>query len=572
MSVIDWGVLGLFLLFVVAYGIWKTRGKKDISGYLLADRSTPWYMVTLSIMATQASAITFLSTPGQAYVDGMRFVQFYLGLPIAMIILSVTAVPIYHRLKVYTAYEYLEGRFDLKNRLLGSFLFLVQRGLAAGFTIFAPALILSVILGWDIRLTIFVIGGLVTLYTTTGGTDAVNKTHLLQMVIITIGMAASLVMVFRLLPPDVSVLDATRVAGKMGKLNAITFDFDWRDRYSFWSGLIGGTFLALSYFGTDQSQVQRYLAGRSVAQSRLGLLTNGIVKVPMQFGILFIGAMIFVFYQFVAPPLFFNPVETSAVKSSEYAAEYTRLESEYNRIHREKQVQLRGLLSATDAGDEEMVREAAQAVRRSRGEELAVREEALAVMRQANPAADTNDTNYVFLSFVITFLPAGLIGLVLAAILSASMSSTSAELNALASTTVVDFYKRIVRKEASDRHYLVVSKAATVFWGCYAILFALYANRLGSLIEAVNILGSLFYGTILGIFLLAFYVKRVSGTATFVAAIVAESVVVACFAFTEIPYLWYNVIGCVVLVLLAILLEVVPRSSHGSTRAAGRGR
>ena len=564
MSALDWIVLSSFLTFVVVYGIWKTRGKKDIEDYLLANRSTPWYMVTLSIMATQASAITFLSTPGQAYVDGMRFVQFYLGLPIAMIILSVTAVPLFHRLKVYTAYEYLEGRFDLKNRVLGAALFLIQRGLAAGFTILAPALILSVILGWNIRLTIFVIGGLVTLYTTTGGTEAVNKTHLLQMLIITTGMAAALFMIFRLLPSDVSVLDAAHVAGKMGKLNAITFEFDWRDRYNFWTGLIGGTFLALSYFGTDQSQVQRYLSGSSVAQSRLGLLTNGIVKIPMQFFILYIGAMIFVFYQFVAPPLFFNPVEEAAVKTSVHAAEYSRLETEYESIHREKQLSIREMLSANDAGDEAMVQEAARSVQQSRAEELQLREEALALMRQVNPAADTNDTNYIFLSFVVTFLPVGLIGLVLAAILSASMSSTSAELNALASTTVIDLYKRMFRKDASKRHYLLVSKAATVFWGCYAIMFALFANRLGSLIEAVNILGSLFYGTILGIFLVAFYVKRVGGTATFIAAIAAELMVIACFVFTDIPYLWYNVIGCVVLVLLAMVLEAfLPRSRVG---------
>jgi SSS family transporter len=567
MSSLDWIVLSSFLLFVVAYGVWKTRGKKDIKDYLLANRSTPWWAVTLSIMATQASAITFLSTPGQAYVDGMRFVQFYLGLPIAMIVLSITAVPLFHRLKVYTAYEYLEGRFDLKNRVLGSVLFLTQRGLAAGFTILAPALILSVILGWDIRLTVLIIGGLVTLYTATGGTDAVNKTHLLQMIIISLGMGAALVMIFRLLPTGVSLFDAATVAGKMGKLNAITFDFDWRDRYSFWTGLIGGTFLALSYFGTDQSQVQRYLAGRSIAESRMGLLTNGLVKVPMQFFILFIGAMIFVFYQFVTPPLFFNPVETEAVKASVHAAEYTRLESEYERIHQAKQVQLREMLSASDMGDQARMQEATLTAREAQADELEVREQALALMRQADPSADTNDTNYIFLSFVVTFLPAGLIGLVLAAILSASMSSTSAELNALASTTVVDIYKRIFKKDGSKRHYLVMSKAATVFWGCYAIMFALFANRLGSLIEAVNILGSLFYGTILGIFLLAFYVKRVGGTATFLAAIIAELLVIACFVFTDIPYLWYNVIGCVVLVLLALVIESVKPRKGAAVQA-----
>ena len=314
MRPLDWILLSSFLGFVAVYGIWKTRGKKDIQGYFLADKSTPWYLITISIMATQASAITFLSTPGQAYVDGMRFVQFYFGLPVAMVILSITAVPIYHKLKVYTAYEFLEQRFDLKNRALGSILFLIQRGLAAGFTILAPALIISVILGWDFRLTIFLVGGLVILYTAAGGTEAVYKTHLLQLSIVTAGMAAALFMVFHRLPPDISFSNALQVAGKLGRLNVVNFAFDWKDRYNFWSGLIGGGFVALSYFGTDQSQVQRYLTGRSIAQSRLGLLANGVVKVPMQFIILFIGAMIFVFYQFVTPPLFFNPVETAQVK------------------------------------------------------------------------------------------------------------------------------------------------------------------------------------------------------------------------------------------------------------------
>jgi len=555
MSSIDWIVLVSFLSFVVVYGVAKTRGKKDIKDYLLANKSTPWYMVTLSIMATQASAITFLSTPGQAYVDGMRFVQFYLGLPLAMIILSITAVPIFHRLEVYTAYEYLEQRFDLKNRTLGSVLFLTQRGLAAGFTIFAPSLILSVLLGWDIRLTIFVIGTLVVIYTTSGGTDAVNKTHLLQMLIITVGMFSAFMMIFRLMPSDISFLDAAHIAGKMGKLNAIDFSFDWRDRYNFWSGLIGGTFLALSYFGTDQSQVQRYLAGRSVAQSRMGLLANGVVKIPMQFTILFIGAMVFVFYQFVTPPIIFNPVETASVKTGAYAAEYSRLEEQHESLHRDKQIHIRRMLSAIDNGQEAEKDRALGVLQESRSAELEIREKAAGLIQQSNPKADTNDTNYIFLSFVVNFMPIGLIGLVLAAILSASMSSTSAELNALASTTVVDIYKRMVKKDGSDRHYLIASKLATVFWGIYAIFFALFANRLGSLIEAVNILGSLFYGTILGIFLVAFYLKKVGSNATFLAAILAEGVVIACYVFTEIPYLWYNVIGCLTLILIAIAIN-----------------
>jgi solute:Na+ symporter, SSS family len=555
MSLLDWIVLIGFLSFVVIYGVWKTRGKKNLQEYLLANRTTPWYMVTLSIMATQASAITFLSTPGQAYADGMRFVQFYLGLPVAMIILSITAVPIYHRLKVYTAYEYLEQRFDLKNRALGSILFLIQRGLAAGFTILAPALIFSIILGWDIDLTLIILGTLIVFYTASGGTDAVNKTHFLQMIIILFGMLSAFLMLINSLPPDVSFLDATKIAGKMGKLNAITFDFEWKDRYNFWTGLIGGTFLALSYFGTDQSQVQRYLSGKSVAQSRIGLLANGIIKIPMQFCILYLGAMVFVFYQFVVPPLFFNSVETQNVKASVYAGEYKNLENQFSNIHAEKQNQLRALIKADKSDNDEVIKRNIQEIRESQKTSIEIKERAKQVIKKANPNADTNDTNYIFLSFVINVLPAGLIGLVLASILSASMSSTSAELNALASTTVVDIYKRMVKTDESDRHYLIVSKISTIIWGLIAIVFAMFANRLGTLIEAVNILGSLFYGTILGIFLIAFYFKKIGGSATFYSALIAEVVVISCFLFTEIPYLWYNVIGCILLILSAHIMN-----------------
>ncbi|OGD29248.1 MAG: sodium:solute symporter [Candidatus Aminicenantes bacterium RBG_19FT_COMBO_59_29] len=551
MRPLDWILLISFLGFVAVYGIWKTRGKKDIQGYFLADKSTPWYIITVSIMATQASAITFLSTPGQAYVDGMRFVQFYFGLPVAMVILSITAVPIFHRLKVYTAYEFLEQRFDLKNRALGSILFLIQRGLAAGFTILAPALIISVILGWDFRLTIFLVGGLVILYTAAGGTEAVYKTHLLQLSIVTVGMAAALFMVFHRLPPDISFSNALQVAGKLGRLNVVNFAFDWKDRYNFWSGLIGGGFVALAYFGTDQSQVQRYLTGRSIAQSRLGLLANGVVKVPMQFIILFIGAMIFVFYQFVTPPLFFNPVETAQVKSSAYGEAYTRLETDQARLSGEKQGQIRDMLAAIEARKDEDVAGVLEKLRRTRESEAGIRQEALELIKKQDPLAETNDTNYIFLSFVTRFLPVGLVGLILAAILSASMASSAAELSALASVTVIDIYKRLGRRNAPERHYLRVSKLATVFWGLYAIAFAQFANHLGSLIEAVNIMGSLFYGTILGIFLIAFYIKKIRGHATFIAAIIAEATVLACFFFTKIPYLWFNVIGCVVLVVLA---------------------
>ena len=555
MSTIDWIVMATALVFVVVFGVWKSRGKKDIEGYILANRSTPWYTITLSIMATQASAITFLSAPGQAYVDGMRFVQFYLGLPIAMVILSVTVVPRFHRLRVYTAYEFLEQRFDVKNRTLGSLLFLTQRGLACGFTIFAPSLIISVLMGWDIRLTILVIGGLVTLYTTTGGTDAVNKTHLLQMGIISLGMVAAFVMILRLLPPDISFLDATKVAGKMGNLNVINFHFDWKDRYNVWSGLIGGTFLALSYFGTDQSQVQRYLSGRSIAESRLGLLANGVLKIPMQFCILFIGAMIFVFFQFVTPPLFFNPVESANVRNGAHSQAYEHLESEFELLHDEKQTHIRQMLSAMEGSEEAEIKQALETLEGSRFQEQQLRQEAASLIALSDPGADSNDINYIFLTFVINYLPVGLVGLILAAILSASMSSTAAELNALASVSVIDIYRRVFKPGKSDRHYLTVTKIVSVFWGAYAIGFAMFANSLGSLIEAVNILGSLFYGSILGIFLVAFSFKKIGGDATFIAAIVAEAVVLTCFFFSEIPYLWFNVIGCAVLIAVAFVLN-----------------
>ncbi len=572
MRPLDWILLGAFLGFVVAYGVWKTRGKKDIHGFFLAGRSTPWYLITVSIMATQASAITFLSTPGQAYVDGMRFVQFYFGLPVAMVLISITAVPIFHKLKVYTAYEFLEQRFDLKNRVLASVLFLIQRGLAAGFTILAPALIISVILGWDFRLTILLTGGLVILYTASGGTEAVSKTHLLQLGIVTVGMGAALVMVFHRLPPDISLTDALHVAGKLGRLNVVNFGFDWKNSYNFWSGLIGGGFLALSYFGTDQSQVQRYLTGRSVAQSRLGLLANGVVKVPMQFIILFIGAMIFVFYQFVTPPLFFNPVETAHVKSGAYGETYARLESDFRRLGGEKQGQIRDMLAAIKDGNQGGLDAALGKLRRTRATEASLRQEAIDLIKKQDPLAETNDTNYIFLTFVTRFLPAGLVGLILAAILSAAMSSSAAELNALASVTVIDIYRRLRRRDASEKHYLKVSRLATVFWGLYAIAFAQFANHLGSLVEAVNKVGSLFYGTILGIFLIAFYFRRIGGRATFVAALVAEAAVLACNFFTDIPWLWFNVIGCLVLVSLAAILNLfLPADRPPEPQAAGSG-
>lgn len=554
MSTIDWVVLAAFTLFIVIYGSISTRKTNSIRSYILSNKSTRWQTVALSIMATQASAITFISTPGQAYTDGMGFVQFYLGLPLAMIILSITAVPIFHRLNVYTAYEYLETRFDLKNRLLGSILFLTQRGLAAGFTIFAPALVLSVILGWNINFTVIITGILVIIYTTIGGTNAVNKTHILQMAIIFIGMIAAFFMIINLLPENIGFNDALKLAGKMNKLNALDFSFDLNNKYTFWSGVIGGTFLMLSYFGTDQSQVQRYLAGSSVTESRLGLLMNGILKIPMQFFILLIGVMVFVFFQFIQPPLYFNPIEEKTLLESEHSQEYLLLQNKYKEVFEKKLKSSKELLSG--GNDKNISFSKKEELNLISKEENNLRDEAKKLIKKANPTSDTNDTNYIFLTFVINFLPTGLIGLIIAAILSASMSSTSAELNSLASTTVIDIYKRLIKKDASDKHYLKVSKAATVLWGVYAIGFALFANRLGTLIEAVNVLGSLVYGTILGIFLVAFYFKRVKGTPTFISALIAEIVVLYCFIFTSIPFLWFNVISCVLIIILANLFSM----------------
>lgn len=561
MRTFDWIVLIASLVFIVVYGVWKGRGSKDITGYFLANRSMRWYTILLSIMATQASAITFLSTPGQAYVDGMRFVQFYFGLPLAMIILCITFVPIYHRLKVYTAYEYLEGRFDLKTRVLTSLLFLTQRGLAAGLTIYAPALILSVILGWDIYITNLIIGGLVVIYTASGGTKAVNWTHFYQMLIIMVGMAAAFIMIIHYLPEDISLIEASYVAGKMGRLNAIDFTFDLNNRYNIWSGLLGGLFLQLSYFGTDQSQVQRYLTGESVTESRMGLLMNGMVKIPMQFFILFIGAMVFVFYQFVAPPIFFNSVETDKILASEHAPDFRELEQQYGNVFKEKKVLVRDMVSAIRSGDETDVNSAAENLNSLQAQANTVKSQAIELMQKHDPGMDPKDTNYIFLSFVTHYLPVGLVGLVIAAIIAASMSSTAGELNALASTTVVDIYRRIFKKKGSEKHYVVASKISTVLWGAYAIFLAEFASRLGSLIEAVNILGSLFYGTILGVFLVAFYMKRIGGTATFLGAFIAEAAVVYCFFFTDISFLWYNLVGCAGVVVSAVLLNPLVTST-----------
>jgi len=559
MRTLDWIVLLSALFGIVAYGVWKGRGAKDLQGYLLAGRSMKWTTIALSIMATQASAITFLSTPGQGFVDGMRFVQFYFGLPLAAVILCVTAIPLYHRLKVFTAYEFLEGRFDLKTRALAALLFLVQRGLAAGLTIFAPALILSVILGWNLHYTNIGVGILVIIYTTSGGTKAVSWTQFQQMVIILFGMVLAFFLILHRLPQDVGFLDATHLAGSLGRLNAIDFTFDLKNRYNIWSGLIAGGFLALSYFGTDQSQVARYLTGKSVTHSRMGLLFNGIVKVPMQFFILFLGVMVLVFYQFQAPPVFFNPVEVAAVREAPQAERFAELEASYREAFEEKRGHVQSWVDARHGGDPEALAAAREKFLTADEKMAAVRSQAVDLLEERNPDM-ASDTNYVFLTFVVTYLPAGVVGLLIAAILFASMSSTSSELNALASTTVVDIYGRLMKRKASDGHYLAASKAATVVWGAVAIAFAESFRGRETLVEAVNIVGSLFYGTILGIFLAAFYVKALKATSVFIGAWVALAAVFTCHILTEmgrldIGYLWYNVIGCVLVILVAFAVQ-----------------
>ncbi|HMW33437.1 MAG TPA: sodium:solute symporter [bacterium] len=551
MTALDWTVLAVSLIFIIAYGIYKSRGVATMDSYVLSNRDMRWWTVAISIMATQASAITFISTPGQGYADGMRFVQFYFGLPLAMVLLCITAVPFYRRLQVYTAYEFLEKQFDLKTRALASFLFLIQRGLGAGLTIYAPSLILSLLLGWNLVLTNLLIGGLVIIYTTTGGARAVNWTQFHQMMIILTGMAAAFVTVIALLPDGISVNDALHLAGSQGKMNTVDFTWDWDNRYTLWSGLIGGFFLQLSYFGTDQSQVGRYLTGQSIAQTRLGLLTNGLLKIPMQFLILLLGVMVFAFYQFTMPPVFFNRLETERIYQSSYAADYVRLENDHTGLFKRQQEILHVWNAAKESGDEMRMEEQETSLREINKQMAAVKEKAKDLIKAHDPSANTNDTNYIFLTFVLDYLPVGLVGLIIAAIFAASMSSTSAELNALASTTVVDIYRRMFRSDASDAHYVRVSKWATVFWGAFAVGFAELAGQLGSLIEAVNILGSLFYGTILGIFLLAFYWKKVGGTSAFTAAIIAEVIVFLCYFFTPISFLWYNVIGCALVVGLA---------------------
>jgi Na+/proline symporter len=563
---LDWFVLGGTVAFITLYGLWKSRKDKGLEAYF-SGNTLPWYTISLSVISTQASAITFLSTPGQAYSDGMRFILFYLGLPLAMIFVSVVMIPRYYQMHVITAYQFLESRFDVKVRVLTAFFFLVQRSLAAGISIAAPSIVLSVILGWNIYYINLFTGSLVLFYTVFGGSTAVSQTQKLQMITILLGMCIAGYLVVALMPTDISFQEAMLIAGESGKLNTMNFDFRWDDRYNFWSGIIGGFFLQLAYFGTDQSQVGRYLGGKSMAQSRLGLLFNGIFKIPMQFGILFIGAMLFVFYQFQPPPLFFNKEEVAKIEKSTYATAWKAIKTEHQAAFAVRQAKAKALILAHRTTAEAGIKTAKQDFLQAEADFKAVKKRATDLMTENNKNANTNDTNYIFLTFVTQYLPAGLVGLLIAVIFFASMSTTASELNSLASTTTVDIYRRVLMPSASDAHYLQASKWLTFFWGVVAILIAQASVQLGTLIEVVNMLGSWFYGTILGVFLLAFFGKGVRANAVFLAAILSEILVILTdfkffgalswigINFSGVAYLWLNMIGCLLVITLAYALS-----------------
>ena len=553
MLLIDWIVLIGTLVFIVAYGAYKTRGSKDVQDYIRGGNEAKWWTVGLSVMATQASAITFLSTPGQAFHSGMGFVQFYFGLPIAMIIICLVFIPIYYRLNVYTAYEYLESRFDRKTRTLTALLFLTQRGLSAGITIFAPAIILSAVLGWDLTTLNIIIGTLVIIYTVSGGTKAVNVTQKQQMAVIFFGMITAFVLIIQYLPEEISFTKALEIAGTSGKLDILDFSLDFDNRYTFWSGIIGGTFLALSYFGTDQSQVQRYLSGKSVQQSQLGLIFNGLLKVPMQFFILLVGVMVFVFYQFNDSPLNFNPAATRAVSQSEFNPEYQKLEEDLEKIQSQKQQKTLLYARTADFSFEKQEKFRRDMLNLNEAE-IQKREEAVEIISKADETVETNDKDYVFIHFILNNLPRGLIGLLLAVILSAAMSSTASELNALASTTVIDLYKRNVGQR-SEEHFVKASRWFTFGWGVIAIAVASIADLFDNLIQLVNIIGSIFYGNVLGIFLLAFFIKYVKGHAVFIAALITQAIIIGVYFMEIMPYLWLNVTGCSLVIGIALLLQ-----------------
>ena len=564
MGTLDWIVLSSTLLFIVAYGVWKTKGSKSVEDYVAGGKDAKWWTIGLSVMATQASAITFLSTPGQAFHDGMGFVQFYFGLPLAMIIICLVFIPIYHRLKVYTAYEFLENRFDLKTRSLAAILFLVQRGLAAGITIFAPSIILSAVLGWDLRTLNIIIGVLVIIYTVSGGTKAVSVTQKQQMFIIMTGMFITFFFILGYLPADINFGKALKIAGASNKLNIIDFSFDTKSRYTFWSGITGGLFLALAYFGTDQSQVQRYLSGKSLRESQLGLVFNGLLKIPMQFFILLVGVMVFVFYQYNPSPLNFNPAATEAVMSSEYAKDYSILQEGQERLEAEKKMAQNKFSAALELKEYSAVEEAKQEIIRLNVKDSTNRAAARALIKEADDVVETNDKDYVFIHFILHNLPRGLIGLLLAVILSAAMSSTASELNALGTITALDLYKRNKKNPSTDEHYVKATKVFTLIWGIIAIFIASIANLFDNLIQLVNIIGSVFYGNVLGIFLLAFFFKFVKGNAVFFAAVLTQLIVFVLFynlifihptGEEKLGYLWLNFIGAAMVIAMAIAFE-----------------
>jgi SSS family solute:Na+ symporter len=558
MSVIDWIVLIVTLVAVISYGVYKSAHEKNLDSYFKSNNSMSWFLILLSIMGTQASAITFLSAPGQAYTDGMRFVQYYFGLPLAMVVLCITFVPIFHKLKVYTAYEYLEQRFDLRTRAFTSILFLISRGLSTGISIYAPSIILSSLLGWNIYATNIVMGGLLIIYTMTGGAKAVAYTQMQQLFIVFVGMFLAGYMVVHLLPEDVGFTDALQVAGKMNKLNIIETKIDitdsvwWKDKYNIWSGLIGGFFLALSYFGTDQSQVGRYLTAKSIKESRMGLLMNGLVKVPMQFLILLIGALVFSFYMFYNSPIFFNQKQIEKVENSIYKAELVTLQQQQDSLNRISQTQTKQLVEAIHNNDKQQTSSIQTQLQETENGKQETRKQAIALIKQADKMADVNDTNYIFLYFVVHHLPKGLIGLLIAVIFLAAWGSIAAALNSLASSTVIDLYKRMWVTNETEAHYYKASKWITLFWGLFCIATAMFASQLGSLIEAVNVLGSLFYGTMLGIFVVAFYLKRVESKAVFYAALLAEAGVISIYIADIVSFLWLNVIGCLLVVCIAL--------------------
>lgn len=542
---VDWTVLLTTILFIVSYGTYITRKNSDVKDYIKGGSDTQWWTIGLSVMATQASAITFLSTPGQAYHDGLGFVQFYFGLPIAMVIICLVFIPMYYKLNVYTAYEYLESRFDLKTRTLTAILFLVQRGLAAGITIFAPAIILSAVLGWNLLYLNIIIGILVIIYTVSGGTKAVNVTQKQQMIVIFAGMLIAFYLIIQYLPDGITFSKALDIAGASGKMKVLDFSFDLNNRYTVWTGFLGGTFLMLSYFGTDQSQVQRYLSGKSMRESQLGLLFNGLLKVPMQFFILMVGVMVFVFYQFNSSPLNFNPAVSPVVENS---LTYKVLEKEHQEIEKSKQRLLSDGLQTEEISQ----------LQELNARDLKLKEEAKTLISSIDPVVETNDKDYVFISFILNNLPRGIIGLLLAVILAAAMSSTASELNALASTTVIDLYRRN-RQKNSELHYVKASKWFTLLWGIIAISVACIANLFDNLIQLVNIIGSIFYGNVLGIFLLAFFIKFVKGRAVFVAAIITQLMIIGVFFMGWLPYLWLNLLGCVLVMSIAIFIQSISK-------------